>query len=101
VPDGEGIKLLNVLEMGQYSRGIKKIKHTQRTFYGDDGEINYVEDKYEYELWDKLQALRLLGDNLGLFNKDDISNTTIIENGPRIYLPDNGKGKTRATIRLG
>jgi hypothetical protein len=101
VPDGEGIKLLNVLDMGQFSRGIKKIKHTQRTYYGDDGVINYVEDKYEYELWDKLQALRLLGDNLGLFKKEEAFNTTIIENGPRIYLPDNGKGKTRATVRLG
>ncbi len=100
-PDGEGIKLKNVLEMGPQSRNIKKIKHTQRTFYGADGEINYVEDKYEYELWDKLQALKLLGDNLGLFKKEETNITQNIDLAPRIYLPDNGKRPQKTTMTIG
>lgn len=87
------IKMKNVLEMGDRSRNIKKIKHEQKTVFGADGEVVAVVDKYEYELWDKLKALELLGNALRLFTPDqsekDKDNKELL---PRIYLPDNGKG---------
>lgn len=87
------IKMKNVMEMGYQSRAIKKIKHEQRSVYGADGEIVAVVDKYEYELWDKLKALEMLGNNLRLFDPDQArDNKDNRELLPRIYLPDNGKG---------
>jgi hypothetical protein len=86
------IKMKNVLEMGKESRNIKKIKHEQRTVYGADGEVVAVVDKYEYELWDKMKALEMLGNNLRLFDQDQARDKDNTELLPRIYLPDNGKG---------
>lgn len=87
------IKMKNVLEMGDRSRNIKKIKHTQRTCFSADGEVVAVVDTYEYELWDKLKALELLGNALRLFDPaEDNSKENLKELLPRIYLPDNGKG---------
>lgn len=86
------IRMKNVLEMGDRSRNIKKIKHEQRTVYGADGEVVAVVDKYEYELWDKLKALEMLGNNLRLFDQDQARDRDNTELLPRIYLPDNGKG---------
>jgi hypothetical protein len=94
-------KVKDILSMGKESRNIKKIKHTQKSVYNSDGELAYVVDTYEYELWDKLTALRLLGDNLGMFNKK-IEDTKEVNEDllPRIYLPDNGRNKIRVAVEM-
>lgn len=98
----DSIKMKNILEMGKESRNIKKIKHEQKSVFGADGEIVAVVDKYEYELWDKMKALEMLGNNLRLFDHDqarqDKDNKELL---PRIYLPDNGKcGQTNIAIAI-
>ncbi len=96
------IKMKSILEMGHQSRAIKKIKHEQKTCFGADGEVVAVVDRYEYELWDKLKALELLGSNVRLFDpKEDDSKRDLSEVLPRIYLPDNGKsGQTQIAIAI-
>lgn len=86
----EGLQLKMLHKMDACRRSIKKIKHTKsETIIGDE---RYVENKYEYELWDKVKALERLGEYFKLFNDRRADDSDNPDNRPRVYLPDNGKG---------
>jgi hypothetical protein len=100
VSDTGDMRLKTLAEMGNKSRAIKKMKHTRRDFYAGDGTLLSTENKYEYELHSKMEALTLLGNNKRLFDAKEAGKTDSKELLPRIYLPDNGKGPTKLLIAV-
>jgi hypothetical protein len=95
--DKSGVALKNILEMGPERRAIKKIKHTQRITdlgksNGEGDAPKLVENVYEYEMWSKPDALKVLAEHhkiIGAQNNGG-GNTVIL---PLLYLPDNGRNK--------
>lgn len=82
-----GIKLKDILSMGRESKAIKTIRH-RRTTRGDrDGTISVI-DEYQYEMWDKLGALKTLADIKKLTEPND--GDSMAKSNVFIMLPDNG-----------
>ncbi|MBE3088083.1 MAG: terminase small subunit [Chloroflexi bacterium] len=60
----DGLKLKQLHEMGPERRAIKTIKHDQtiRTIGEGEGAIREVNNKYEYQMWDKMKAVDILAE---------------------------------------
>jgi phage terminase small subunit len=83
-----GPVLKSVFKMGDTRRAIKAIKHTQKVMYlnpEDETAGKIVENKYEYQLWSKDTALRLLAEYHGVTTPKPGDNIVT----PLVYLPDN------------
>jgi len=96
------VELKAPTRMGKESRAVRRIKHQKikRTVgRGESQKVEY-ENRYEYELWDKLGALRMLAEIKRLALPGDKSPGG--GNNVYIYLPDNGFGgkglQTRQTV---
>lgn len=60
----DGLKLKQLHEMGPERRAIKTIKHDQtiRTIGEGEGAIREVSNKYEYQMWNKMDAIDILAE---------------------------------------
>ena len=84
-----GIKLKNIFEMGPIRRAIRKIKHKQRITVVDpkkEDSPQLVENDYEYELWDKVAANKILAQHHNIIEGQ--GGDVIV---PLVLLPDNAR----------
>jgi hypothetical protein len=89
--DQEGtLKLKQLKDMGDKDKAIKKIKHDQdiKEIGGEDNPIKVTTNHYEYELYDKLGALKVLAEFHKIIGKGEGGGgqkPSIV-----LMLPDNG-----------
>lgn len=83
-----GISPKAITRMGKESRAVKRITHRQKVRRDKDGGTE-TENVYEYEMWDKLGALRTLAEIKKITAGDGDSTAS---QSVYIMLPDNGFG---------
>lgn len=66
IDDGGAIQAVPLEKMGQKSRAVKKVKETTKITESRDGAVLMKDSRIEYELYDKLEALKFAAALLGM-----------------------------------
>jgi len=66
IDDGGALQMLSLQEIGKKSKAVKKVKETSKITESADGEKIFKDSKIEYELYDKLDAIKLAAALMGM-----------------------------------
>jgi len=87
----DGLELKHLHDLGEERRAIKTIKHKHRVMRHKGSDVVEEINEYEYELWDKLTALRILSEFHKVINAP-VDRNPNEQTNVFVYLPDNGFG---------
>jgi len=87
----DGIRIKHLHDMGKERRAIKTIKHKHRIIRSRGSDTVIEEHEYEYEVWDKMTALKLLAEYHRIIGGRKAEEGDG-ESRVLVYLPDNGFG---------
>jgi hypothetical protein len=66
IDEGGALQMLSLQEIGKKSKAIKKVKETTKITESKDGEKIFKDSKLKYELYDKLDAIKLAASWMGM-----------------------------------
>ena len=66
IDDGGALQMRSLQEIGKKSKAIKKVKETTKITESKDGEKLFKDSRVEYELYDKLDAIKLAASLMGM-----------------------------------
>lgn len=66
IDEGGALQMLSLQQIGKKSKAIKKVKETTKITESKDGEKLFKDSRVEYELYDKLDAIKLAAALMGM-----------------------------------
>ncbi|MDD5008353.1 MAG: hypothetical protein PHC68_08105 [Syntrophorhabdaceae bacterium] len=66
IDDGGALQMIPLADIGKKSRAIKKVKENTKITESKDGEKLFKDSRVEYELYDKLEAIKLAASLMGM-----------------------------------
>ena len=66
IDEGGALQMIPLSELGRNSKAIKKVKEKTKITESKDGEKLFKDSRVEYELYDKLDAIKLAASLMGM-----------------------------------